>query len=372
MFEELDDPQAEAITPPREPVLARVTRIRRRRVAFAGAGVAIVMVAALSTTAVLARDGDEPGDSIAATESGDASSTTRPRRATTGTTEPVTDGITGSTTVAPVAPGTTVRPPATGTTVPDDPTKRRDWSHVRFQAPRAFSIETGDTLSFDYTMVNDGSWTVAIDNGCPWFTHNGARVTCAPAAPALLAPGASTRGTVTFYAREYALPPYAVPGAGDPWNPVVPTTIYVHGLLRDQYVLGPNGSNARATVGLAVFAKPPRLTVIADPAPVTVPVDGVATATVTMRNDTGERVWDWGCHRLVAPLGVLDPPPEVPTEPTGGGSTGYVCVDRGWREPGWAATYTTTLDVSGLGPGTYQVAWGSSPEVPLYTLTVTP
>jgi hypothetical protein len=106
-----------------------------------------------------------------------------------------------------------------------------------------------------------------------------------------------------------------------------------------------------------------KLTITADRPAVTLGIGESTTVTVTMRNDRPERVWDWGCHQLdgAGPTGA--PPNGVPA---------VLCPDRGWREPGWSATFTATVSAVGRGPGQYVLSWGVVPEFPLVTLTVVP
>ena len=138
----------------------------------------------------------------------------------------------------------------------------RDWSHVSFDAPGRFDITTGQSIDFEFTMHNEGAWTVAVDNGCPWFTHGGAKVVCPTGIGDRLKPGQSAHGVATFYARAYGDGGSWNPA--DPYDPIAPSTYYVHGMLRDQYVFdNVTGSNSRKVIGVAVFADTPKLTTAA-------------------------------------------------------------------------------------------------------------
>jgi hypothetical protein len=240
----------------------------------------------------------------------------------------------------------------------------RDWSNVRIDAPRTLQLTTGQQATFAFTMHNDGPWTVAVDNGCPWFTHAGASIACSTPISDKLGPGESASSVAIFYAREYATPSTEPRRDTDPWDPIYPSTYYIHGMLRDQFVFDDqSGANSRAVIGVGVFADDLKLTITADRPAVTLGIGESTTVTVTMRNDRPERVWDWGCHQLdgAGPTGA--PPNGVPA---------VLCPDRGWREPGWSATFTATVSAVGRGPGQYVLSWGVVPEFPLVTLTVVP
>ena len=367
MFEDLDDPQQALITAPIDAVTRRVARNERKRRFVVSGAITAVLVAGVVTTSALA--GTESGDSIATTEPAEQTDTTVRRPASTSSTVGVTvpPAAAAPTTTAPRASSTT------SSTVPrEDPARLRDWSNVRFKASRGFELATGDVVTFAFTMYNEGSWVVAIDGGCPWFTHGGARVACSPATPDRLAPGRSVSGSATFYARAYATPPGATWDVADAWDPISPSTYYVHGLLRDQFVFDAvTGGNSRRVVALSVFPQVPRLTLAADPTQLTLSRDGGAPVAVTMRNDQPDRVWDWGCHELTAPVyrDIDDPPPGVPVV-RAGESPSHLCADRGWREPGWSTSYTVNVTAAGLAPGEYRLNWGRTPEVGILDLTV--
>ena len=367
MFEDLDDPQATMLTPPIDAVARRVVRKRRQR-RFATSGVAaLVLLVGVVTTAAVAGDDRKPGNTIEASESSDATSTTT--RSTSSTVDP-------STTIAP-APATETtpstappRPRTTTTTLPaDDPALLRDWSHVSFDAPGRFDITTGQSIDFEFTMHNEGAWTVAVDNGCPWFTHGGAKVVCPTGIGDRLKPGQSAHGVATFYARAYGDGGSWNPA--DPYDPIAPSTYYVHGMLRDQYVFdNVTGSNSRKVIGVAVFADAPKLTTAAEPAELTLAPEASTTVAVTMRNDTDAAVWDWGCHEFNNPVPRIgDDPGAVDLGPAGD-SPAYLCADRGWRAPGWAQTYTVPVSAAGLAPGEYRLTWARTPEIPLLDLSV--
>ena len=68
--------------------------------------------------------------------------------------------------------------------------------------------------------------------------------------------------------------------------------------------------------------------------------------------------------------------PRVGTDPDAidlgpsGDSPAFLCADRGWREPGWSATYTVPVSAAGLAPGEYRLTWARTPEIPLLDLSV--
>ena len=201
MFEDLDDPQATMLTPPIDAV-ARGWCASGANGASRPPAWPLVLLVGVVTTAAVAGDDRKPGNTIEASESSDATSTTM--RSTSSTVDP-------STTIAP-APATETtpttappRPRTTTTTLPaDDPALLRDWSHVSFDAPGRFDITTGQSIDFEFTMHNEGAWTVAVDNGCPWFTHGGAKVVCPTGIGDRLKPGQSADGVATFYAAPTA------------------------------------------------------------------------------------------------------------------------------------------------------------------------
>ena len=142
-------------------------------------------------------------------------------------------------------------------------------------------------------------------------------------------------------------------------------------MLRDQYLFdNVTGSNSRKVIGVAVFDDAPKLTIDAQPDQVTLAPEASTTVNVTMRNDTGASVWDCGCHEFNGPVPRTgDDPGAVDLGPAGD-LPAYLCADRGWREPGWAQTYTVPVRAAGLAPGEYRLTWARTPEIPLLDLSV--
>ena len=82
----------------------------------------------------------------------------------------------------------------------------------RSDAPGRFDITTGQSIDFEFTMHNEGAWTVAVDNWMPLvLPMGGAKVVCPTGIGDRLKPGQSAHGVATFYARAY--------GDGGSWNP---------------------------------------------------------------------------------------------------------------------------------------------------------
>ena len=363
MFEDLDDPEATGLTPPLDAVTQRVARKRRqRRLAISGAAALLLVVGGVTTSAFAGNDKGS-GNTVEASEPADETSTTvRMSSSTAPTTTTVPAPVVNTT-------PTTVKPRATTTVPADDPALLRDWSHVSFDGPGRLDITTGQAVDFEFTMRNDGPWTVAIDAGCPWFTHGGAKIVCPTGIGDRLRPGQSAHGVATFYARAYGDGANWSPG--NAYDPISPSTYYVHGMLRDQYVFdNETGSNSRKVIGVAVFAEAPKLTTTVQPPQLTLAPEASTTVAVSMRNDTGGRVWDWGCHEFNPAVPRVGTDPDAIDLGPSGDSPAFLCADRGWREPGWSATYTVPVSAAGLAPGEYRLTWARTPEIPLLDLSV--
>jgi hypothetical protein len=360
-FDGLDDEFAPTADAAYNGFTVKVQRLRQRR-RWLAAGVVAVLALVTTTAAVSLRGGDD--DRVQT-----VSDTTTP------STEPTVEGSTtttgapeATTTTPPVVVPGTAAPESTTTTVaaPDD-ARLDDWSAIRIDAPPGYTITTGEALSYEFTVHNEGTWIVRIAGGCPWFGTGGSRVVCPVRIPTTLAPGASATGVARFYARTYQTVPGQAWSENDPWVPSRPNTFYAIGITRSLWSRPPGAdtSNARAWVSFNVMTGKTWLDGAAQPNDHTMAAGESAAVTVTLTNNQSTQQWDWGCLeqselRLlqVAPSGVAALPTTGWEEPDASDDHPFPmpCADVGWRAPGWSDTRTHT--VSALTPGEYELVVG--------------
>jgi hypothetical protein len=350
LFDDLDDPFDPPVADALEEVAVRVGRKRRnRRLAISGA-VALVVASTFSVAALATPDNG--GDELEAVESPTtADETTTPttdeRPTTTAQTTPTTEAEVVS---PPTNPVPTTLPPA-----------QRDWTFVRIDAPGGYLLNSGDEVLFEWTIHNDGDFAVQVDFGCPWFAPFGSKVTCPQPVPTELAAHTSATGTARFEARHYL-------DNGD-WIPIAPWTYYLPSGLAEMFQPGLLLSEVSpAVLGFDIRDISATPDVTLETTKLSLAPGEEADVTVTFRNDTDHRVWDWNCRGAGAPIPVIEPPPNAsPTTVantsrpplSGGPNQGDLvpagCPGQGWREPGWVEVRTEPVSAAGLDPGQYTV-----------------
>ncbi len=351
---------------------------RSRRLAAVAIVVAAGLIAAVSAAAL---DGGTDDERIVAT----AAPATTAEAPQTSSPPPTTVEPTATTTApAPSTTTTTAAPPRpTTTTTTVDSTRLDDWTHVRIASPRGFNISIGETIRFEFTMYNDGPWPIRVSGGCPWLVASpGAAVDCDLPVATRLDPGTSQLGVATFYARHIAGAPGVASTDADAWRPAAPGLYYLFD-KRVRFPMGSPGRTSMGLVGIDVLDRQARLTVATEPTVLTLTPGAETALTVTVRNDTPFRIWDWGCTELSGPWSVrpsdmvaaaaseepllydpaLDPYRWLPD-----------CVATAqWRAPGWTETFTFSVRALDsdtqlpLAPGDYTYGFGprNTTRIPL-------